>query len=135
VGSAGSAVAAVGSAGSAAAGSGSAAVPAVAFTKVSIDSRPPGAAIIINGVTMAKRTNGGAFNLPRDGAHPLIILHLHGYEDYAIRDVVLDRDAITKTVVLKKLAPAVHHGGGAGSAKGSDTSKPDDTSLMKPDDL
>ena len=143
-GSAGSAVASTGSAGSAgsaavtSAGSGSA-VHAVAFTSVTIDTTPPGAEILVNGVRMPAKTNGGAFNLPRDGAHPLVILRLHGYEDYAIRDVVLDQPSITKTIALKKLPPPAHHGGpsaGKDGGKGSaTTTKPDDTGLMKPDDL
>ena len=103
-------------------------------------SNPEGAEILINGVDTTKKTSA-TLTIPRSKTPATILLRLKGYDDYVIKNVALEGEAITENVALKKIAttpptthPGTGHGSGHGPGKGSGGSKPQcDTCLERPD--
>ncbi len=110
--------------------------------RVSVTSEPPGAEIIVDGAPSGKKTNATLI-LPRNST-PTIRLHLHGYEDYMLPSLKIDKDNMSEQATLKKLATVpVNTGHNPGTGKGSgktgpkpgDKSNGNNTNLMRPEDL
>ncbi|MEO6775887.1 MAG: protein kinase [Kofleriaceae bacterium] len=110
-------------------GTGSAVLPAV--VTLSLTTTPSGAEIFINSAPTGQKTPA-TLQVPRTGS-VTIGFRLKGYEDLFLKEVALDRDAITKDATLKKShSGGTGHGSAHGTGKGS--AKPVcDTCLERPD--
>ncbi len=105
-----------------------------------VKSSPDGAEILVNGVDTTKKT-AATLTIPRSKTPATILLRLKGYDDYVIKNVMLDGGEITENAALKKTSSSsttvMHTGGGHGSGhapgKGSGTTKQCDTCLERPD--